>query len=293
MQPLYSYRPRSVVDSGGYEQRFLELMRERQIERPIDRSLIDCACLLCSEEKPHHCHRRLVAEYLQRHWGELEIEHLPLCRDCRSWGSSRKTSASIHDVEVLGRGFRRVPCRVSSHRQRPQDLAEHGRRTKNRNHRNCQNWKKLTGFGKGRQKSATPSERFPVSQPAFARAARELRLGKRVSVSCSPRLFRELIDTRRLSRRSAKRVGGPLDRPHSCTGFPSNSGAAVAVWSRTWIQTGTCPRSASASSMCFAANLILTGGTSASQATSTNGSNGTTMGRAARPSTIGRGRSMC
>jgi len=22
-------------------------------------------CLLCSEDKPHHCHRRLVAEYLK------------------------------------------------------------------------------------------------------------------------------------------------------------------------------------------------------------------------------------
>jgi uncharacterized protein (DUF488 family) len=64
-------------DWAIYERRFLELMRERQIERTIDRGLIDGGCLLCSEEKPHHCHRRLVAEYLKQHWGNLEIEHIP------------------------------------------------------------------------------------------------------------------------------------------------------------------------------------------------------------------------
>jgi uncharacterized protein (DUF488 family) len=59
-----------------YEQRFIELMRERRIEDIIDPKLIADGCLLCSEEKPHHCHRRIVAEYLKQHWGEVEIEHL-------------------------------------------------------------------------------------------------------------------------------------------------------------------------------------------------------------------------
>ena len=27
-------------------------------------------------DKPHHCHRRLVAEYLRKHWGNVEIAHL-------------------------------------------------------------------------------------------------------------------------------------------------------------------------------------------------------------------------
>ena len=59
-----------------YESRFLSLMSERRIEeRPI-RHLIDNAALLCSEETADHCHRRLVAEYLQRHWGAMEIIHL-------------------------------------------------------------------------------------------------------------------------------------------------------------------------------------------------------------------------
>ena len=31
---------------------------------------------LCSEDRPHRCHRRLVAEYLSEHWGGIEIAHL-------------------------------------------------------------------------------------------------------------------------------------------------------------------------------------------------------------------------
>ncbi len=63
-------------DWSTYEARFLELMEKRRIEEMIPRSALDEACLLCSEDKPHHCHRRLVAEYLQRKWGDVEIGHL-------------------------------------------------------------------------------------------------------------------------------------------------------------------------------------------------------------------------
>ena len=58
-----------------YEKKFFDLMAERQIER-IDREQLDEGCLLCSEDKPHHCHRRLVAEYLKQKWGDVEIVHL-------------------------------------------------------------------------------------------------------------------------------------------------------------------------------------------------------------------------
>ncbi len=59
-----------------YEKRFLDLMDKRRIEEKIPREVIDTGCLLCSEHKPHHCHRRLVAEYLGRHWGAIEVQHL-------------------------------------------------------------------------------------------------------------------------------------------------------------------------------------------------------------------------
>jgi len=59
-----------------YEYNFLNLMAKRNIER-IDRSLIEDSCLLCSEHKPHNCHRRLVIEYLNNHWDtNFEVKHL-------------------------------------------------------------------------------------------------------------------------------------------------------------------------------------------------------------------------
>ena len=63
-------------DWDTYERQFLDLMNERGVEKMRIRETLSDACLLCSEEKPHHCHRRLVAEYLQRHWGDVEIVHL-------------------------------------------------------------------------------------------------------------------------------------------------------------------------------------------------------------------------
>jgi len=59
-----------------YEQRFLDLMSQRRIEEKVSKEMLADGCLLCSEEKPHHCHRRLVAEYLKRHWRDVDIKHL-------------------------------------------------------------------------------------------------------------------------------------------------------------------------------------------------------------------------
>ena len=59
-----------------YEAKFLGLMAERKVEDRLAREVIDGGCLLCSEPTPENCHRRLVAEYLQRKWGDVEIEHI-------------------------------------------------------------------------------------------------------------------------------------------------------------------------------------------------------------------------
>ena len=85
----YAHRPelaptKDMLDAyrkqGGqwtdYEKRFLDLIASRQIEQTIPQSAIQGACLLCSEDKPHYCHRRLVAEYLRDRWSDLEIVHL-------------------------------------------------------------------------------------------------------------------------------------------------------------------------------------------------------------------------
>lgn len=63
-------------DWNSYEKRFLALMAERRIEETVPKDVVAEGCLLCSEDKPHHCHRRLVAEYLRKHWGDVNISHL-------------------------------------------------------------------------------------------------------------------------------------------------------------------------------------------------------------------------
>lgn len=59
-----------------YEQEFLNLMAKRRIESEVARDVVAGGCLLCSELKPHRCHRRLVAEYFKKHWDGVEITHL-------------------------------------------------------------------------------------------------------------------------------------------------------------------------------------------------------------------------
>ncbi len=59
-----------------YEKKFRDLITKREIEKKLDPKIIVDSCLLCSEAKPHHCHRRLVAEYLSNHWGNINIVHL-------------------------------------------------------------------------------------------------------------------------------------------------------------------------------------------------------------------------
>ena len=63
-------------DWSTYETRFLDLMRARRVEQTVAKGIVADGCLLCSEDTPDHCHRRLVAEYLDRHWGGLDITHL-------------------------------------------------------------------------------------------------------------------------------------------------------------------------------------------------------------------------
>jgi uncharacterized protein (DUF488 family) len=64
-------------DWNLYERQFLDLMAERKIEDQIQREVLRDACLLCSEAKPHHCHRRLVCDYLNAKWGgALSVRHL-------------------------------------------------------------------------------------------------------------------------------------------------------------------------------------------------------------------------
>lgn len=60
----------------AYATDFLGLMTSRKVETFPALELLDGDCLLCSEASPHHCHRRLVAEYMKSHRGNIEIQHL-------------------------------------------------------------------------------------------------------------------------------------------------------------------------------------------------------------------------
>ena len=60
-----------------YALAFTALMRARQIERHLDKeSFLQPTALLCSEPTAENCHRRLVLEYLQEHWGGISFKHL-------------------------------------------------------------------------------------------------------------------------------------------------------------------------------------------------------------------------
>ncbi len=72
---LNDYKKKQV-NWETYEQKFLHLISDRQIEKKVSREHLESSCLLCSEAKPHHCHRRLVAEYLNEKLGNISILHL-------------------------------------------------------------------------------------------------------------------------------------------------------------------------------------------------------------------------
>jgi len=72
---LDAYRKRGL-SWDQYERQYLDLIAERRVEDALTREQLAESCLLCSEDKPARCHRRLVAEYLAERWGDLEIRHL-------------------------------------------------------------------------------------------------------------------------------------------------------------------------------------------------------------------------
>ncbi len=59
-----------------YEREFLALIARRRIDEVLSPQRFNNACLLCSEETPDHCHRRLVVEYLSEKWPGVTVEHL-------------------------------------------------------------------------------------------------------------------------------------------------------------------------------------------------------------------------
>ena len=67
---------KKTISWEQYEDRFLAQLAQREVEIKLDPRLFDVpTVLLCSEPTAEHCHRRLVAEYLAREWGDATIIH--------------------------------------------------------------------------------------------------------------------------------------------------------------------------------------------------------------------------
>ena len=65
------------VSWSEYETIYTSMLKGRDILRKYGIKQFDGACFLCSEETPEQCHRRLLAEYLQKHSSEeVKIVHL-------------------------------------------------------------------------------------------------------------------------------------------------------------------------------------------------------------------------
>lgn len=72
---LSDYKNRKI-DWPEYERIFNDLLASRQIEKLFRPADLYKVCFLCTEKSADKCHRRLVVEYLQQHFPEVEIGHL-------------------------------------------------------------------------------------------------------------------------------------------------------------------------------------------------------------------------
>ena len=72
---LTRYRDKEI-GWDEYSKLYVALLEERDISRIMNIKKLHRSCLLCSEHTPERCHRRLLAEYLQKKEPGLEIIHL-------------------------------------------------------------------------------------------------------------------------------------------------------------------------------------------------------------------------
>lgn len=72
---LAGYRNKEI-DWPGYALIYQRTLEDRAAENYVPPELLHGGCLLCSEDRPDRCHRRLAAEYLKTHHPALAIRHL-------------------------------------------------------------------------------------------------------------------------------------------------------------------------------------------------------------------------
>jgi uncharacterized protein (DUF488 family) len=73
---LKAYRAKKIPWEE-YERRYLSLLDQRDVSRELSPSSFpERVVLLCSETTADKCHRRLAAEYFQKHWPNVVVHHL-------------------------------------------------------------------------------------------------------------------------------------------------------------------------------------------------------------------------
>ena len=72
---LKGYKKKEV-NWAEYEKEYLSILNDRNILSQFTPSILENACLLCSEPTPEKCHRRLLAEYLADNLDEVDVIHL-------------------------------------------------------------------------------------------------------------------------------------------------------------------------------------------------------------------------
>jgi uncharacterized protein (DUF488 family) len=75
-QDILNAYKKKQIPWEDYSKKYLEILHDRRVESIINQETLHNSCFLCSEDKPHFCHRRLAAEYFQSHFNNIEIIHL-------------------------------------------------------------------------------------------------------------------------------------------------------------------------------------------------------------------------
>ena len=72
---LKKYRNKSITWEQ-FEKKYIKIIKSNDDFNDFNYNLLKNACLLCSEDKPDKCHRRLLAELFKSNNKQIDITHL-------------------------------------------------------------------------------------------------------------------------------------------------------------------------------------------------------------------------
>ncbi|WP_442599823.1 DUF488 domain-containing protein [Neobacillus sp. D3-1R] len=77
-EEIFKAYKKKEINWEEFKEQYIDLLKERKIEEKIDDLMgSKTVCLLCSEHKPHTCHRSFLAEYINEHLhSDLRVVHL-------------------------------------------------------------------------------------------------------------------------------------------------------------------------------------------------------------------------